>query len=170
MARRPAAPVTKVIDPEPRIWAYSIADDVEIGPKLVVEAGSHLCLIEVLKRANRAAATESDDQMVELPNPCEKSLQFHGVARVYRMPEARSPILDAAAVALSGVRPINQTCVPARHNSMAAARPIPEVPPMTTAVCPSSIPLSMFPRATLTMIDDDGRPNNVTTSRVFRGW
>jgi hypothetical protein len=86
MARRPAAPVTKVIDPEPRIWAYSIADDVEIGPKLVVEAGSHLCLIEVLKRANRAAATESDDQMVELPNPCEKSLQFHGVARVYRMP------------------------------------------------------------------------------------
>jgi hypothetical protein len=170
MARRPAAPVTKVIDPEPRIWAYSIADDVEIGPKLVVEAGSHLCLIEVLKRANRAAATESDDQMVDSPTLVKKACSFMASRASTACPEARSPILDAAAVALSGVRPINQTCVPARHNSMAAARPIPEVPPMTTAVCPSSIPLSMFPRATLTMIDDDGRPNNVTTSRVFRGW
>jgi hypothetical protein len=86
MARRPAAPVTKVIDPEPRIWAYSIADDVEIGPKLVVEAGSHLYFIEFLERANRAAATESDDQVVELSNPREKILQLHGIACVYRMP------------------------------------------------------------------------------------
>ena len=37
---------------------YSNADGVEIGPKLVVEAGSHLYFIEFLERANRAAATE----------------------------------------------------------------------------------------------------------------
>jgi hypothetical protein len=58
----------------------------KIGPKLVVEAGSHLYFIEFLERANRAAATESDDQVVELSNPREKILQLHGIACVYRMP------------------------------------------------------------------------------------
>jgi hypothetical protein len=50
---------------------------------------------------------------------------------------ARSPIAAAAAAALSGVRPVTQTCAPARRNSIAAARPMPEVPPMITAFCPS---------------------------------
>lgn len=53
---------------------YSNADGVEIGPKLVVEAGSHVYFIEFPERANRAAATESDDQVVELSNPREKIL------------------------------------------------------------------------------------------------
>jgi hypothetical protein len=65
---------------------YPNADGVEIGPKLVVEARSHLYFIEFLERANRAAATESDDQVVELSNPREKILQLHGIACVYRMP------------------------------------------------------------------------------------
>ncbi len=64
----------------------SVADGVEIRPKLVVKAGSHLCLIQVFKRANRAAATESNDQVVELPNARKKSLQLHGIACVYRVP------------------------------------------------------------------------------------
>jgi hypothetical protein len=32
------------------------------------------------------------------------------------------------AMALSGVRPVTQRCAPARHNSIAAAKPMPEVP------------------------------------------
>ena len=72
---------------------YAHADGVEIRPKLVVEAGSHLYLIEVLERANRAAATESDDQVVELPDPCKKSLQLHGIACVYCAP--RGSIADS---------------------------------------------------------------------------
>lgn len=70
----------------------SNADGVKIGPKLIVEAGAHLYLIEFLERANRAAAAESYDQVVELPNPREKGLQFHSIACVYRMP--RGSIAD----------------------------------------------------------------------------
>jgi len=65
---------------------YSNADGIEMGPKLVVEAGSHLSFIEVLERANRAAAAEGDDQVVELSIPREKILQLHGIACVYRIP------------------------------------------------------------------------------------
>jgi hypothetical protein len=122
---------------------YPNADGVEIGPKLVVEARSHLYFIEFLERANRAAATESDDQVVELSNPREKILHSRHRVRLPHARVARSPMAAAAPIALSGVRPVTQTCAPARYNSVAAANPMPEVPPTTTAFCSRSIPVSM---------------------------
>ena len=75
----------------------------------------------------------------------------------------------AAAMALSAVRPVTQTFAPARHNSIAAARPMPEVPPMTTAFCSSSISFSMLTEASHPVpdkIDDDGivRQNYIVQS------
>ena len=152
---------------------YAHADGVEIRPKLVVEAGSHLYLIEVLERANRAAATESDDQVVELPTRAKKACSFTASRASTARPVPRSPIAAAAAVTLSAVRPVTQTCAPARHNSIAAAKPMPEVPPTITAFCSSAYrsPCSWNHRAgTRPRSTTMAQPDKITSSRVFRGW
>jgi hypothetical protein len=38
------------------------------------------------RRSWQSAATEGDDQVVDFPNPRKKSLQLHGIARVYCVP------------------------------------------------------------------------------------
>ena len=63
---------------------HSKTDGVEIRPKLVIETGSHLRLIEVFEGANRAGAAESDNQVIKLSNSREKSLQLRVIACVYR--------------------------------------------------------------------------------------
>jgi anaerobic selenocysteine-containing dehydrogenase len=62
---------------------HSKTDGVEIRPKLVIETGSHLRLIEVFEGANCAAAAQSDNEVIKLSNSREKNLQLRGIACVY---------------------------------------------------------------------------------------
>ena len=54
---------------------------------------------------------------------------------------ARSPRATEAASSRRGSRPQTATRAPSARNARATARPIPLVPPVTTATLPSSLPL-----------------------------
>ena len=56
------------------------------------------------------------------------------------MASARSPRATEAASILRGSRPQTATRAPSARNTRATARPIPLVPPVTTATLPSSLP------------------------------
>ena len=62
-----------------------------------------------------------------------------------RMPVAPAPIDATASSRVFWFRPVMKTCAPSAANRCAVARPMPELPPVTSAVLPESLPMAILP-------------------------
>src|SRR5271169_6442175 len=61
------------------------------------------------------------------------------------------PICLAAAVSSASRRPVTKTCAPSFTNCFAVARPMPLLPPVMSAIFPSSLPIGGLPASVETL-------------------
>src|SRR5882762_4250194 len=94
------------------------------------------------------------------------------------MPVTFLPISFTAAVNSGARRPVMKTFAPSSTNTLAVARPIPLLPPVTRAVFPSSFPMDIlrwrsYPgRATSVPSEERARlvERQARQARKHRGW
>src|SRR5215472_8890 len=65
-------------------------------------------------------------------------------ARLLLTPVTLLPISFTAVVSSGSRRPVMNTCAPSSTNRLAVANPVPLVPPVTSPIFPSSLPIFIF--------------------------
>src|SRR6266571_4482205 len=150
----PAGAATDAVDPMrmivPSLCSSGIADwIVKSTPLRLIPTILSNCSSVILPRGACSSATALAMTVSSLPCLAFTSLSSASISvrldASALAPKLRGPISSTALSSRSCWRPVTTTVAPCATNSLAIAKPIPVVPPVTTATFPSSEKLILPP-------------------------